>query len=216
MVRAMFEFILAMFVSCLPSRRICITSSRRIIGRTKRNDNTTPNPTETGHIARNELDTHADTCCAGANWTVMEYTGEVCEVSPFLESYSPIEQIPVARCCTVWTDHDSGQEYLLVADQMLWFGTLLDNSLLNPNQIREYGISVSDNPFSKPYGIDGDDFFIPFQTTGMIVHFESRVPTEWEKTHLPVILLTAETWDPRSISLCSGQGRCEEAEMRKV
>jgi hypothetical protein len=27
-----------------------------------------PNDTVTGTIGRNEMDTHADTCCAGANW----------------------------------------------------------------------------------------------------------------------------------------------------
>jgi hypothetical protein len=49
------------------------------------------NNTVAGHIAQNELDTHADTCCAGANWSLIELTGEVCwDVNPFLDSYQPI------------------------------------------------------------------------------------------------------------------------------
>jgi hypothetical protein len=28
------------------------------------------------------------------------------------------------------------------------------------------------------------------------VHYESRVPTEWEKTHLPIIILAREDWSP--------------------
>jgi hypothetical protein len=28
--------------------------------------------TVAGHIAQNKLDTHTDTCCAGANWSLME------------------------------------------------------------------------------------------------------------------------------------------------
>ena len=82
---------------------------------------------------------------------------------------------------------------------MLWFGTRLPNSLLNPNQMRAYGLGVYDDPFdtSRTFGIDrSDQAFIPFDTTGTIVHFESRVPTEWEKTHLPIILLTNEDWNP--------------------
>ena len=107
-------------------------------------------------MARNELDTDADTSCAGANWALLEYTGEICEVSPFLTTYDPIQEIPVARCCTVWTSDQTGIDYLLVGDQMLWFGTLLPNSLLNPNQIRAFGLEVFDNPFNdQEFGIDG-------------------------------------------------------------
>jgi hypothetical protein len=47
-----------------------------------------------------------------------------------------------------------------------------------------------------------DQAFIPFYTTGTVVHFESRVPTEWEKTHLPIILLTSEDWNPSQEVFC--------------
>lgn len=60
--------------------------------------------TTEGHLARKEADTHADTCCAGAHWKIMELTGDVCEVTPFLDSYKPTKEIPLARCGTVWTD----------------------------------------------------------------------------------------------------------------
>ena len=91
---------------------------------------------------------------------------------------------------------EHGNDYLLVADQMLWFGKLLGNSLINPNQIRNFGIELNDNPYSDgDFGITFESTFIPFDATGTIVYFESRVPTEWEEKHLPVILLTAEVWD---------------------
>ena len=99
------------------------------------------------------MDTHADTCCAGANWSLMELTGEVCDVNPFLESYQPVQEIPVGRCCTVWTDQTDSMEYLLVGDQMLWFGNVLPNSLLNPNQMRAYGLIVNDDPFDSSSNI---------------------------------------------------------------
>ena len=70
------------------------------------------------------MDTHADTCCNGADWTSMHYTGEICEVYPFLNTYAPVQEISVARCFTVWTD-DEGKEYLLVGDEILWFGKAL-------------------------------------------------------------------------------------------
>jgi hypothetical protein len=66
---------------------------------------------------------------------------------------------------------------------MLWFSDALPNSLLNPNQLHAYGLIVNDDPFnnSRVFGIDGEHAFIPFNTMGTVVHFESRVPTEWEK-----------------------------------
>jgi hypothetical protein len=118
----------------------------------------------------------------------LDFTNEVCEVTPFLDSYEPVKEVMVARCGTVWTSPNTGREYLLVGDQMLWFGNQMDHSLINPNQIREYGIPVYDNPFSQSqFGIDcNDDDFIPFNTTGTIVYFESHVPTDWETWNMPI------------------------------
>jgi hypothetical protein len=48
-------------------------------------------------------------------------TSEICDVNPFFVSYQPVQEIPVARCCTVWTDQTDSMEYLLVGDLMLWF-----------------------------------------------------------------------------------------------
>jgi hypothetical protein len=55
-----------------------------------------------GNYAWNEMDSHADTCCARANWTVLELTREVCKVMPFLKSYDVVEEIPVTKCAMVW------------------------------------------------------------------------------------------------------------------
>ena len=88
---------------------------------------------------------------------------------------------------------------------MLWFGTALKNSLINPNQIRAYGLSINDDPFNaNELGIDAEELFILFNTTGTVVHFESNVPMEWETTHFPVILITADSWDPRTVDMSAG------------
>ena len=85
---------------------------------------------------------------------------------------------------------------------MLWFGKLAENSLINSNQIRNFGIELYDNPYSDgDFGITFASTFIPFDVTGTIVYFESRVPTKWEEKHLPVILLTAEVWDPPRVQM---------------
>jgi hypothetical protein len=40
------------------------------------------------------------------------------------------------------------------------------------------------------FGIDGNETFIPFNTMGTIVHFDTHVPTDWEPCNLPIIMLT--------------------------
>ena len=100
---------------------------------------------------------------------------------------------------------------------MLWFRNTLANSLINPNQPRAYGILEKDEPFNaNEFGIDADENFIHLYTTGKIVYFNSHVPTDWETTHLPVILLTVDTWDPKMVNLRSGRSIHEEVEMRIV
>ena len=77
---------------------------------------------------------------------------------------------------------------------MLWFGTALKNSLINPNQIRAYGLSINNDPFNaNKLDIYTEELFIPFDTTGTVVHFESCVPTERETTYLTVILIRADS-----------------------
>ena len=76
---------------------------------------------------------------------------------------------------------------------------------------------VKEKPFNaNEFGIDADEDFIQFDTTGTIVYFDSCVPTDRETTHLPVILLTAYTWDPKTVNLRSGRSSHEEAKMRIV
>jgi hypothetical protein len=148
----------------------------------------------------------------------MEITSEVCNVNPFLDSYQPIQEIPIARCCTVWTNQDDSVKYILVGNQMLWFGTQLLHSLINLNQLRAYGIKVNDDPFdsTRDFGINSKQVLIPFDTTGTIVYFKSRTPTEWEKTHLPVILITSDVWNPPKGVLRPERQSRESIEMQTI
>jgi hypothetical protein len=63
-------------------------------------------------------------------------------------------------------------------------------------------------------GINSDHAFILFDTTGTVVHFKSRVLMEWEKTHLPVILITGKVWNPTEEVLHLEKRSHENMEMR--
>jgi hypothetical protein len=60
-----------------------------------------PNDTVTGTISRNKMDTHADTYSTSANWQLLDFTNNVCVVTPFLDYYEPVKEVMVARCGTV-------------------------------------------------------------------------------------------------------------------
>ena len=185
--------------------------SKRIIGQAKRGPGKIANPTTPGHISRNKLDSHSNICCDWDNWTPMLYTDKHYEVSP--STYDLVQEVPFARCCTVWTLY-KGKEYLLVRNKMLWFRNTLADLLTNHNQLRAYGILVKDDSFNaNEFGINADEGFIQFDKTGKIIYFHSRVPTYWETTQFPVILLIADTWDPKTVNLRSGCSSSEEAEI---
>jgi hypothetical protein len=161
---------------------------------------------ESGIVGRNEIDNHADTICAGSNWTVLEFTGEYCNVSPFSTEYKPLENVPIAQCATVYTYNSTGATVLLIADQVLWFGNKLSTSLINPHQLRDNGIGVCDDPWDpyRPIGIEADQGFIPFSSHGTTLFFESRSPTPWDLENLPTVLLTAPRWSPHDYAMPQG------------
>ena len=84
--------------------------------------------------------------------------------------------------------------------------------------MRSYGIRVFDNPFTDgdEFGIETESVFIPFTTIGTNITFESRVPTAWEKKHLPVIILTDREWDPHRADSFRRAPTREIAELRTI
>ena len=155
-------------------------------------------------MARCELDTHADTCVAGPNFQLDEYTGDFCDVTPYSTDYQPLTNIPIVNASTAFTDATTGDTLILRFHQVLWYGSRLTMSLINPNQIRHSGLMVSDDPTDKTrhFGITGDDFSIPFTMHGTTVYFDSHVPTAWEYENCRIIDLTIDMpWNPGEVNI---------------
>ena len=57
----------------------------------------TNNSNDPGTIARCELDSHVDRCVAGPNFQLDEYTGDFCDVTPYLADNQPLTNIPVVN-----------------------------------------------------------------------------------------------------------------------
>jgi hypothetical protein len=82
-----------------------------------------------------ELDSHADTIILGSNCVILAHTGRECDVSPFIEAYSSITNVPIVTGATAWTCQETGDTYILVFHESLWMGNVMDHTLVNPNQL---------------------------------------------------------------------------------
>jgi hypothetical protein len=82
-----------------------------------------------------ELDSHADTCVAGANTTPLWFTDQTVSVSPFIGEYKPLQDIPVASVTTAWDNPADGSTLLLLINEALYFGDRMLHSLICPNQL---------------------------------------------------------------------------------
>ena len=79
-----------------------------------------------------------------------------------------------------------GTAYLLVFHESLWMGNKLDHTLVNPNQVWAYGVSVQDNPFdTKPLSITTDDVFVKLYSEGRIICGDTRTPTPMAHSDIP-------------------------------
>ena len=75
-------------------------------------------------------------------------------------------------------DPNTPGEYLIVGDQFLWFGMMMNHSLINKNQVRTFNIPAHDNPFdTSVLLIEADEAFISFTSKRGIIRFDLQVPT---------------------------------------
>ena len=130
---------------------------------------------------RTELDTHADSIVAGSNCCIMHYTNRECDVSPYRDDYEPIKNVPIVQAATEFTSKYTGQTYNLILNEALWMRDQMDHTLINPNQMRHYGIKVQDNPVSKePLHImsENNEFNMELNIKGIIIFADTFTPSE--------------------------------------
>jgi hypothetical protein len=149
-----------------------------------------------------ELDSHADTCVAGANFVTLYETGESVNVHSFTPEQSPLHKIKIGSAATSYIC-EGGEIVVLVINQALLFGDRLPNSLINPKQLRAYGHVVEDAPrqFSSnsthSISILGEGgFVIPLEMKGVISCFASHRPTDHElETCRRIVLTSDQPWN---------------------
>ena len=205
-----------MQILCSPRREVQrITSGPRGPGgrsvkRLKTADVDQVKQSDYGIESRCELDTRADTCCAGINCRPIFYTGQKCEVQGFHDDFVPVPDVPIAIVATTWSDPLTGRGYILIIHEALYFGSSMNHSLINPNQLRHYGVIMHDNPYerdpSRVMGIEIDDNDrLPFYSQGSTVFFNTKYPDDDEMDLYPHVVLTSNIpWDPQGLIMPNG------------
>ena len=160
------------------------------------------------------MDSHADTIVAGANCTILSYTGKVCDVSPYREDYTPVSNVPIVKAATAWQSPHTGETYILVFNEALWMGDSMESTLINPNQLRYFGTSVQDNPTAdSPLSIITEDsaFCMELAMKGTIVYADTHTPTDDELRNCQHITLSSpHEWDPYNVSFPSSRKTLED------
>ena len=110
------------------------------------------------------------------------FTGDECDVSPYLSEYKPMKGISIASACTAYNNEETGETIIIDVNQGLYFGDRMEESLVNPNQVRSYGLYLNDNPFEpgELFGIHNykSEISIPFVVHNGTVSFKIKTPME--------------------------------------
>ena len=155
--------------------------------------------------ANNECDTAADTFCLGKNFVILSYTSRVADVYGYNSAHEPIHNVPIVSGATAYDCPITNEMYVLVFHESIYYGTGLDHTLINPNQVCYNGIPFWDNPFDEEQGLcihASETLFIFLQMKGSKIHFASRFPTNCELHECPQIEMTSQIpWDPKNVQL---------------
>jgi len=167
-----------------------------------------------------ELDSHADTIVCGSNCLVLHYTGKECDVSPYTDAYEAIKSVPIVQAATAHDNLETGETNILILNEAIWMGDQMDHTLVNPNQLRAYGITIQDNPFdAAPIFIatEDQDFTLPLTTRGTVIGVATRTPTAHELQTCPHIVLSSEhEWDPQNVRFPKASRTVEEEVSRTI
>ena len=135
-------------------------------------------------------------------------------VAPYHDEYEPM-MVKIAMVATLWEDPKDGQLYILLIHEALYFGDRLQQTLLNPNQLRLHGLTVEEAPrqfdpkSSHLIHLPQGGISIPLHLDGVISTFPSLRPTWEEFNTLPHIKLTSDVpWDPHSAEYAEREENC--------
>ena len=121
-------------------------------------------------------------------------TSRTADVYPYHPSCKPLYTVPIVLGLTTVMDSITGNLFIMVINEALYYGKKLDYSLINPDQLRCYETMVWDNPFDPYRDLcikTGNGNTIDLTPDGTKIVFSSNVPTDEELRTLPHIEVTS-------------------------
>ena len=186
-----------------------INSIRIVISSSSSRFNPTLTDEELAQGCRLGIDSHADVTCIGKHARVLKtFTGRVCTVRPFNDSYKAMENIATVNAAFAY-DTDDGATYIIHANQALDFCKSMENSLLCPNQSRIHGVIIDDVPkcldtkglSTHSIVFPSEDISLPLHMHGPVSFLPVRYPTDEELDQCLHLELTDgdSEWEPSCI-----------------
>jgi hypothetical protein len=94
---------------------------------------------------------------------------------------------------------------------------MMDHTLVNPNQLRHYGVQVHDNPYNKVqmhFATEDGEMIFPLESDGTTIFLPTRTPTDQELHECPHIVVTLRSpWDPHAVHFPEPTRRVEEGKL---
>ena len=97
--------------------------------------------------------------------------------------YKTIKSVPIVQTVTPYDNSETRDTKILIFNEAIWMGKTMDHTLVNPNHLRAYGMTVQDNSFAEaPIFIATEDheFMLPLSSKGTILGVITRNPTDKE------------------------------------
>ena len=101
---------------------------------------------------------------------------------PYNAAYDPVSNIKDVSGTTIYTDPVSNFTFILWIHESLFFGKDMSRSLINPNQIRMFGVAIQDNPYHATESMsilattaNDEDLSIPLQPKGVDFFFKEEL-----------------------------------------
>lgn len=171
-------------------------------------------PLELQNGCRLGTDSHAEVTCYGRHARITHvHEGMTSNVSPFHDSYAPMQNVKFANACFAY-DAEDGKTYILHHYYGLDFTHNMNDSILCTNQSRANGVIVDDVP--KQFDRQGtsthsisfpdENVTIPLSMHNSISYLPVRYPTDEDMNNgIDVHLSDDFPWDPTLF--CTNQGR---------
>ena len=77
------------------------------------------------------------------------------------------------------TPLELAETFIIILHERLWMNSTMEHTLVNPNQLRHFGVTVKDNPYiNSPLYIEYPvcDFVLPLILEGTNITAHNRIP----------------------------------------